>query len=196
MTTANRMLLATTVLAFLVLHPSLPVAADDSVCDEGIALRTTLVTLNNSGVTGSAKMCISASGVHTRITAQNLAAGNPYTVWFVYFDNPQHCLSPGHCTPADTTTPLPDPEGVLGRYDSTIATGSRGIFSGHVGMIPSSGSEIHLPIFAHGPLSPDGHIRARQLLTPQDPSLGAPGLGTSSDGTKGSPVAVAVFSIP
>jgi hypothetical protein len=196
MSTVNRLLLATSVLTLLVLHPSLTFAADDWGCDEGIALHTSLVTLNNSGVTGSANLCISARGVHTRITARDLTPGNPYTVWFVYFDNPQNCLNPGHCTPADTTTPVADPEGVLGRYDSIIAAGTRGIFSGHVGLIPSSGSEIHMPIFAHGSLSPDGHIRARQLLTPQDPSLGAPGLGTSSDGTKGSPVAVAVFTVP
>jgi len=196
MSTVARLLFATTVLALLVLHPSLPVADDNSGCEDGLAVSASLVTLNNSGVTGNAKMCVNASGVHTRITAQNLTPGNPYTVWFVYFDAPQNCLNPGHCTPADTTTPLADPEGVLGRYDSIVAAGSRGTFSGHVGLIPSSGSEIHLPIFAHGSLSSDGHIRARQLLTPQDPSLGAPGLGTSSDGTKGGPVAVAVFKVP
>ena len=196
MSSVARLMFATTVLALLVFHPSLPVADDNGSCDDGVTLSTSVVSVNNSGVTGSAKMCITASGVHTRITAQNLTAGNPYTVWFVYFDNPQNCLNPGHCTPGDTTTPLADPEGVLGRYDSIVAAGSRGTFSGHVGMIPSSGSEIHLPIFAHGSLSSDGHIRARQLLTPQDPSLGAPGLGTSSDGTKGGPVAVAVFKVP
>ena len=196
MSTAKRLLFAVTVLALLALHPSLSLADDESGCDDGVALNTSLVTLNNSGVTGSAKMCITASGIHTRITAQNLTQGNPYTVWFVIFDDPLKCQNPGHCTPGDTTTPLADPEGVLGRYDSIIATGSRGVFSGHVGLIPSSGAEIHMPIFAHGNLSSDGHIRARQLLTPQDPSLGAPGLGTSSDGTKGSPVAVAVFKIP
>jgi hypothetical protein len=196
MSTPNRLLLAINVLALLILHPSLPVADDNSGCDDGVALSTSLVTLNNSGITGNAKMCITASGVHTRITAQNLTPGNPYTVWFVIFDDPQKCLNPGHCTPADTTTPLADPEGVLGRYDSIVASGTQGTFSGHVGLIPSSGSEIHMPIFAHGSLSSDGHIRARQLLTPQDPSLGAPGLGTSSDGTKGGPVAVAVFKIP
>jgi hypothetical protein len=191
-----RLLLTTAVLGLLLLHPSLPRADDDNECDGGVAMSTTLATLNNSGVTGSAKLCISASGVHTRITANNLTSGNPYTVWFVYFDNPMNCMNPGHCTPADTISPLANPEGVLGRYDSIIATQSRGTFSGHVGMIPSSGSEIHMPIFAHGSLSPDGHIRARQLLTPQDPSLGAPGLGTSSDGVKGAPVAVAVFIVP
>src|SRR5260370_39880472 len=99
-----------------------------------------------------AQMCISASGVRTHITAQSLIPGNPYTVWFVYFDNPMNCLNPGHCAPADTTTPLADPEGVLGRYDSIIATESEGRFSGHVGIVPSSGSVINMPIFAHGSL--------------------------------------------
>jgi hypothetical protein len=196
MRNAKRLVLASAVASLFLLHPSLPVAADDSECEGGIALQAPVTALNNSGVTGNAKMCISARGIHTHITAQNLTPGNPYTVWFVYFDNPMNCLNPGHCTPADTTTPLADPEGVLGRYDSVIATSSRETFSGHVGMVPSSGSLINMPIFGHGGLSADGHLRARQLLTPQDPSLGAPGLGTSSDGTKGSPVAHAVFVIP
>jgi hypothetical protein len=127
------------------------------------------MTLNNSGVTGTAKLCISEGGVHTRITANNLTPGNPYTVWFVYFDDPSKCLTPGHCTSADTVTPAADPEGVLGRYDSITAKESTGTFSGHVGIQPSSGSIIVMPIFAHGSLNADGHIRARQLLTPQDP---------------------------
>jgi hypothetical protein len=163
---------------------------------EGTAMTASLVTLNNSGVTGTAKLCITENGVHTRITANNLTPGNPYTVWFVYFDDPSRCLSPGNCTSADTVMPAADPEGVVGRYDSITAKESTGTFSGHLGMQPSSGSIIVMPIFAHGSLSADGHIRARQLLTPQDPSLGAPGLGTSSDGKKGSPVARAVFAIP
>ena len=163
---------------------------------EGQALTASLVTLNNSGVTGTAVLCISEGGVHTRITANNLTVGNPYTVWFVYFDDPSKCLTAGNCTSADTVMPPADPEGVLGRYDSITAKESTGRFSGHVGIQPSSGSVIAMPIFAHGSLSVDGHISARQLLTPQDPSLGAPGLGTSSDGKKGSPVARAVFVIP
>jgi hypothetical protein len=163
---------------------------------EGTALTASLVTLNNSGVTGTAVLCISEGGVHTRISANNLTPGNPYTVWFVYFDDPSKCLTPGNCTSADTVMPPADPEGVLGRYDSITAEESTGRFSGHVGIQPSSGSVVVMPIFAHGSLSADGHIRARQLLTPQDPSLGAPGLGTPSDGKKGSPVARAVFVIP
>jgi hypothetical protein len=72
---------------------------------EGTTLTASLMTLNNSGVTGTAKLCISEGGVHTRITANNLTPGNPYTVWFVYFDDPSKCLTPGHCTSADTVTP-------------------------------------------------------------------------------------------
>jgi len=114
MKNATHLLMTTAVLGLLLLHPSLS-RADDDGCDGGIALRTKLVTVNNSGVTGNANLCISAGGVRTRITAENLTPGNPYTVWFVYFDNPMNCLNPGHCTPADTTTPLADPEGVLAR---------------------------------------------------------------------------------
>ena len=196
MKNANRLVLASVALSLLLLHSSLSVAEDDLDCHGGITLKAALITLNNSGVTGYARLCISASGVHTRITADQLTPGNPYTVWFVYFDNPLNCLNPGMCTPADTTMPLADPEGVLGRYDSIIAVRTRGTFSGHVGMVPSSGSVIKMPIFAHGGLSADGHLRARQLLTPQDPSLGVPGLGTSSDGLKGVPVARADFVVP
>jgi hypothetical protein len=196
MKNANRLILTSVVLSLLLLYPSLSIAEDDEECEGGIVIKTALETLNNSGVTGRATLCISASGVRTSITAYNLTPGNPYTVWFVYFDKPSNCLNPGHCTATDTTTPVADPEAVLGRYDSIIAVRSQGNFSGHVGFVPSSGSLINMPIFAHGALSADGHLRARQLLTPQDPSLGAPGLGTSSDGTKGIPVARAHFVIP
>jgi hypothetical protein len=180
-------------LSLMVIYTSSTARAEEC---EGTALTASLTTLNGSGVTGTATLCISESGVHTRITAQNLTPGNPYTVWFVYFDDPSKCLIPGHCTGADTVTPVANPEGVLGRYDSITAKGSTATFSGHVGMQPSKGSVIVMPIFAHGSLSTDGHIRARQLLTPQDPSLGAPGLGTSSDGPKGNSVARAVFVVP
>ena len=183
-------------LSLTVICTSSAARAEEAEECEGTTLTASLATINNSGVTGTATLCISEDGVHTRITAHNLTPGNPYTVWFVYFDDPSKCLSPGQCTGADAVAPAADPEGVLGRYDSITAKGSTGTFSGHVGMQPSKGSVIVMPIFAHGSLSSDGHIRARQLLTPQDPSLGAPGLGTSSDGTKGSSVARAVFVIP
>jgi hypothetical protein len=192
----RRWFVAGLALSFMVIYTSSAAMAQEAEECEGTTLTSSLTTLNNSGVTGTATLCLSESGVHTRITAHNLIPGNPYTVWFVYFDNPSKCLVPGQCTGADAVAPVADPEGVLGRYDSIIAKAKTGTFSGHVGIQPSRGSVITMPIFAHGSLSADGHIRARQLLTPQDPSLGAPGLGTASDGLKGSPVARAVFVIP
>ena len=187
------------VLSLMVMFTSSAARAEEreeaEECD-GVTLTASLVTLNSSGVTGTATMCISESGIHTRIKANSLIPGRPYTVWFVYYDDPTECMVSGHCTPADTVSPLANPEGVLGRYDSIIARASTGKFSGHVGLQPSRGSVIVIPIFAHGALSADGHIRARQLLTPQDPTLGAPGLGTSSDGNIGAPVARAAFVVP
>lgn len=179
----------------------LPVGAkaddDNDDCD-GVTMLLPLKTLNASGVTGSATLCIGESGVRAHLAAENLTAGNAYTVWFVYFDDPTKCITPGACTPTDTVSPLANPEGVFGRLASTVPQESEAAISGSVGgMLLSHGSEVHVPIFTHGPANQiDGRLRARQLLTPQNPNLGAPGLGTSSDGVKGKPVAVAVFSIP
>jgi hypothetical protein len=58
----------------------------------------------------------------------------------------------------------------------------------------SKGSLIWLFIFNHGPASTDNEARARQLLTPETPGLGAPGLGLLV--RKGFGAGVAVFNIP
>jgi hypothetical protein len=57
----------------------------------------------------------------------------------------------------------------------------------------SKGALIWLFIFVHDPANSDNHVRARQLLTPESPALGAPGLGIRA--RKGFPAAVAVFHI-
>jgi hypothetical protein len=56
---------------------------------------------------------------------------------------------------------------------------------------------IWLVLFNHGPASTsDGRFLARQLLTPQDPGLGTPGSGVTSDGPVGHGIAIAKFKIP
>jgi hypothetical protein len=52
---------------------------------------TSPVAMGNSysGVGGSAALCVSDAGVRASIATSNLAAGNAYTVWFVYFDRPR-----------------------------------------------------------------------------------------------------------
>jgi len=169
-------------------------AAEDECA--GTRLTANLVAENDSGVTGKALLCITDAGVEARIHASALTTGNAYTMWFIYFDNPSKCVTPGSCSDLDAFTPTDDPEGVFGRFDSIVAHARSATFSGHGGLHLSSGSVVSLEIVAHGVPSEDGKHRARQLLTPQIPVLGAPGLGTSVDGTVGNPVAAAQFILP
>ena len=157
---------------------------------------TPLITMADSGVTGNARLCTGDGGVHAEIAASNLAADNAYTVWFVYFDQPSDCQTQPCLGPDNLGE---DPVGVVGRMDSLVAdgTGAGGFTGDFRGLRISSGSEVRLPIFGHGPASTDDYrTRARQLLTPEDPMLGAPGLGVPAAHRHAGPVAAAFFEIP
>jgi hypothetical protein len=194
MKTMKHLLLAFFAVA-LIASAASAATADSNQC-EGTKLTASLTTENNSGVAGQATLCISARGVAARVNTNGVTSGNPYTFWFIYFDNPANCLVPGACTDADVFTPTDNPEGAFGRYDSLTPRSSSGTFAGHSALQPSSGSVVRLEILSHGTLSTDGKIRARQLLTPQIPILGTPGLGTDSDGTVGLLAADVEFVIP
>jgi hypothetical protein len=177
----------------LLIVPVAPVAA--STAQTG-CVDSPLMEMNSSGVAGSARVCTTSSGVHAEVDASNLSSGNAYTAWFVYFDQPAACASVP-CEPPDVLGD--DPTGVLGRMDSLVAEPSgSGALAGDVhGLRLSSGSEVHLAIFGHGPANTDDNrLLARQLLTPEEPVLGAPGLGAPAASNHGAPVAVAVFQIP
>jgi hypothetical protein len=188
------LLTATSLFLMIAFSASAALAADEKC--HGTKLTSPLLAENESGVTGTATICITDGGVRAQVTANDLTAGNAYTLWFIYFDDPSKCIVPAGCTDADVFTPTDDPEGAFGRYDSTVARNTFATFLGHSGENPSSGAVISLEVVAHGAPAEDGKHRARQLLTPQIPILGAPGLGTASDGTVGNPVAAAQFSIP
>lgn len=181
-------------LVLMIGFSTLAMAADEKC--EGTKLSAPLAAENDSGVTGMASLCITSGGVRAQVHAKNLTPGNAYTLWFIYFDDPSKCLAPGACTDVDAFTPAEDPEGVFGRYDSTLATFTSATLLGHSGLQPSSGSVVSLEIVDHGAKANDGKHRARQVLTPQIPVLGAPGLGTAADGTMGNPAAAALFTIP
>ncbi len=58
----------------------------------------------------------------------------------------------------------------------------------------SAGSAVHIALFAHGTVNTtDNHARAQQLLTPETPALGSPGLGLGTQ--KGFLVAATMFDI-
>jgi hypothetical protein len=149
-----------------------------------------------SSVSGHGDLVVNNEGADVVIRAENLTPGVAYTAWFIYFDNTSACLIPNQCATADLTVPSSNPAGVLGRMDSAVAgNNGRLTFKGslrdfHV----SAGSSVHIALYAHGPANPtDNLARARQLLTPETPALGAPGLGVGA--TKGFLVAGAVFDI-
>jgi hypothetical protein len=167
-------------------------------------LQASVNPLGGSGIQGAAQICVEGNNTSVNMMTEGLLAGNAYTIWFVYFDNPSLCGSyaggtPGVCTGTDAVFPANSPVGVFGRMDGTIAEAS-GLarFTGHFrGLQFSHGSIIWLLMFGHGPASTtDNRFLARQLLTPQKPALGPPGLGAPDDGAAGSGVAVAKFNVP
>ena len=160
-----------------------------------------------------ATLCVSDNEVRAEMKAKGLTSGNAYTFWFAYVDNPLLCSGgPGVCGGPDfgAGDPMADPLGVFGRFDSTVADrdgNGKGRhkdktvqenFSGAInGLRLSSGSLVILLLYDHGVASTmDNRYRARQLLTPQDPATGAPGLGVVADGNGFTPAAVAIFNLP
>lgn len=160
-------------------------------------------------VHGNAFLCIDAKGVRVRLHAKGLEYGDAYTIWFFYWDDPSQCATPGQCAPGDGAPPGQcegpldlrgfNPLVVLGRLDSAVAPRNGKVnFAGRVrGLRLSSGSQVWLFIGAHGEAhASDNRARARQLLTPEDPPLGAPLLGNCVDGSKIVSAAIAIFNIP
>ena len=159
-------------------------------------LDTPVAQLASSGIGGTARLCTSGAGTHADMAAESLTSGSAYTMWFVYFDNPTSCATQP-CTGADALGD--DPVAVFSRMDGVVADGSGAArFSGDFRDLRlSQGSEVWLLMFGHGPANTeDNRARARQLLTPQSPKLGAPAAGAVADGEIGSGVARAVFSLP
>lgn len=154
-----------------------------------------VVTENGSSVSGHGTLDVDKDELEVVVRARNLTPGVAYTTWFIYFDDPSQCIVPNQCAPPDLTTPADNPTGVFGRMDSSVAGPSgrltfRGTFR-HFHMSP--GSAVHVALFAHGTVSTDNRERARQLLTPENPGLGAPGLGVGTQ--KGFLVAGTMFDI-
>ena len=149
----------------------------------------------SEGVEGNALFCASERGVRAYMRLSQLTPGLPYTVWWVYFDNPQICAVPGMCGDADIQGE--NPLGVFGRMDSTVARQSgHEWFWGRIGGFePSPGAQFWLLTLAHEPLdTEDGRHRARQLLTPEDADF-PPHLGNVVEGSQFTPAGVVFFNI-
>lgn len=184
----------------LVIGLNLNALADD--CTQ--TLNASVNALGGSGIQGTAQICIQGNATTVTMMTQGLVTANAYTIWLVYFDNPSLCGfyaggTPGVCTGTDTIYPANNPVGVFGRMDGTVAeaSGSARLTGRFRGLHFSHGSIIWLLMFSHGAASTtDNRFLARQLLTPQKPVLGPPGLGAPDDGTVGTGVAVAKVNVP
>ena len=188
-------------------------AGDTNYCGNGHVVDLAEFEATGSELSGHGKVCVTPQGLRSDMTVRGLPKGFAYTVWWVYIDDADVCQGPlappnieppgyaGPCGFADffdfVNTPA-DPLVVFGRMDSAIPRGNGPTkFSGTLrGMMPSSGSQVWLLLFGHGPADMgDGQQLARQLLTPEDPASGAPHLGI--DGTMNSyPSSVVVIDIP
>lgn len=175
-------------------------------------------------LTGRGTLCSTPWGLWSSMGVKGLTAGNAYTVWYVYIDKPEDCvnfpLTPqtadipfdepigyaGGCGLADFFTeelddsgqPFLNPLVVYGRMDAAVAGHRRNTrFAGDIrDFVPSSGSQIWMFIFGHGPAdTTDNRQLARQLLTPEDPVSGVPHLGIAGR-PFGYPAGVMVFDMP
>ena len=174
----------------------LPDAAAGDNC-----VKESLIALGGTTIQGEATLCADDQGVRAKLKPKALTPGNAYTVWFNYIDNPSLCSGgPGVCGPADlgVGNPSANPLGTFGRLDSTVAENGKADFSGRVGGLRfSSGSQVWLLLYSHGPANTsDNRRRARQLLTPEDPPAGPPNLGNVVDGPGSTANAIVIFDTP
>lgn len=183
-------------------------SAQASAAECGSSMQTT-VQPKGSSIQGSATLCIEPDHITATVSSENHTPGDAYTVWFAYIDDPSQCGyayggTPGVCSSKDFTLPADSPIGVFGRMDGNVAgpSGKLGFTGRFQDLRFSHGSMVWLIMFGHGPASTtDNRLLARQLLTPQLSTLGAPGLGATADEptgplSAGHPVALAVFNIP
>jgi hypothetical protein len=185
------------VLVVTFLSVSAPARADEKTSGDCGAVKTGLVSLNpTQPIAGTTSLCASGSGVDVKVKVMGLLEGHAYTTWFIYIDKPGMCEHPGVCDSVSDYVGN-DPVGVLGRMDSGVVSRPGQItFSTSIpGLRLSPGSQVQIVMFGHGMASSSNKIRARQLLTPQDPGLGS-ALGAPIDGPVGVPVGISVFTAP
>lgn len=191
---------------FILVAITVPAAALAAPATQGIGYTATaaaaagcmagpVAQVGKEPITGDAFLCADPDGVSAQVRVAHLTPGNVYTAWFAYLDKRASCAA----TPcADADFLGDDPVGAYARMDAVIAddTGKAKFVGDFPGFRLSNGSEVQLVIFVHGPASKDDNRQlARQLLTPQDPTFGAPAAGAKVDGIKGTGAVAAVFDI-
>ena len=176
--------------------------------------------ISGNSLSGKGTVCVTRFGLWSTMQVRGLTPRNAYTTWWVYIDDPASCAS--FPLPSPDVIPFPEPENyagpcgladfftldpsggflnplaVFGRMDSVVAGHrKRTRFAGDLrDFEPSSGSQVWLFVFGHGPADQsDKRQLARQLLTPEDPGSGVPHVGIEGR-PYGYPAGVVVIDIP
>ena len=159
-------------------------------------------------VHGESVLCERRWGLQADVRLDGLEPAHAYTLWWVYFGDVTQCAEPGDCQyvdllptsaefyPGYAGCPIDDssctgaqypPVGVVGRMGGLVASssGTAWVRDRLYRVNPPPEAELWLVVLGHGPAEASGgRALARQLLTPQDPVLGAPHLGTETDGSR------------
>jgi hypothetical protein len=134
-------------------------------------------------VHGSGFLCSLPGDVTAGLEVGGLTPGDAYTFWFVYIPDGTTCgADQATCFGASATGGQQNavPAEAFGRLSDVIAPekGKAILFGDVPGLRLSKGSQVWLLLKGHGPANTtDNLARARQLLTPEDPTVGAPNLG-------------------
>jgi hypothetical protein len=135
-------------------------------------------------VSGEVSLCQTSGDVIAKLQLKGLKPGNAYTVWLVYVDDGAKCSAEGQAACFGTTNTGGDqnavPDEAFGRLTDVIApkNGKANISGDVPGLQLSKGSQVWILVKGHGPASTSDNLaRARQLLTPEDETAGAPNLG-------------------
>ena len=158
-------------------------------------LEAPLTTVSESGVEGSAWLCVDREGVRPVLQVHGLREGDAYTAWLAYFDRPSTCF---HTPCGLLDLRGDDPVGVIGRIDGATTPASRhlDLRSEFCRLRVSTGAQVTLLVVHHGAEDEgDGRARARQLLTPQMFDLGAPMAGALAGRARGQLHAQAIVTI-
>lgn len=141
------------------------------------------ITPAQETVKGNGFLCVGHGDVNARLEVSGLIPGDAYTFWFIYIPDGTACAADeATCFGASATGGQQDavPAEAFGRLSDVVAPGNgTATLSGDVPDLElASGSQVWLLLKGHGAVNTsDDLARARQLLTPEDPTVGAPNLG-------------------
>ncbi len=143
----------------------------DAITAKASSKQTALIGGLN-GISGTSTLHRNKNGIRANFKAEGLYPG-AYTIWWVIWNNPQECMTPGECIEADFATPGKVGVEVMYAGGHVVGTNGKGNFSAYLNAgddtpesmntsfgFPSVGglaigntfdAEVHVVLRTHGP---------------------------------------------